>query len=470
MRRKEMNRKFLKWLKVLSAVIAFTVCFGLASSAHAAYKIGTDDTYLKIGGLLQVRLALIEEGAPNGESLGTDFYIRRMRLMFYGQLNEWVNFFIETDNPNFGKNGNFTPNTFIQDAYLEVNLHKAIQIDMGMLLVPFSHNGYQGATSLLTMDYHIALARYAPGGNKVWRDYGAMVRGMPLGKWFEYRVGVYNGVHGSGNASKDIAGTCSTYEVTNPDGTVEQVEIAGQCATYEQMADPRNASDYPRLAGRLVFNVFEPEGGAGVGGMFNDGLYIKKTAAGIVSTRKVLAIGFSTDWQPDLNVVWDDAPTAPAAPGADPEERGFTSKDYYAFAGDVFLDLPLGAGNLQSLNGQVNFVYYNHGDRSNPNAYYNGADATNKGAYTGYGLAAEFGYRYDLYQPLIYVNWYESEGAWDSAAGANNPNTGDALAIMGGMNFWVWGHSCNFKIEFGGAKLNGNDFTLIGQAQAQLLF
>ncbi len=450
-----MDRKFLKWLKVLSVASVFAVCFGLAGSAHAAYKIGTDETYLKIGGLLQTQFVVTEEGAPNGKDVGTEFYIRRMRLMFYGQLNKWVNFFVETDNPNFGKNADFTPKMFIQDAYLEVNLHSAIQIDVGMLLMPFSHHGYQGATSLMGLDYHVPLFKYAPGGSFVWRDYGVMLRGMPLGKWFEYRVGVYNGVHGK-----------KAVDVTD--------ETTGD-VLYKEMADPRNAKDLPRFVGRLVFNVFEQEGGPGVGGMFNDGLYIRKTPVGIVSTRKVLAIGFSADWQPDVNVTWDDVPMAPAA-GADPEERGFKSEDYYAFAGDVFLDLPLGPQNIMSLNGQVNFMYYNHGNRSNPNAYYNvEGDAR---AYTGYGILSEIGFRYDLYQPLFIVDWYESEGAYDANRTVdgvlnpeNNDSLGDHLGIYGGMNFWVWGHSCNFKVQFGGNKVNGaDDFGLEGRVQAQLLF
>ena len=188
-----MDRSFLKWFKVLSSAVVIAACLGLSSSAQAAYTIGTDETYLKIGGLLQARLELTENGAPNEKDLGTEFYIRRMRILFYGQINKWVNFFVETDNPNFGKNADFTPRMFIQDAYLELNLHSAIQIDVGMVLMPFSHHGYQGATSLMGLDYHGAMFKYVPGSHFIWRDYGVLVRGMPVGKWFEYRVGVFNG-------------------------------------------------------------------------------------------------------------------------------------------------------------------------------------------------------------------------------------------------------------------------------------
>ena len=34
--------------------------------------------------------------------------------------------------------------------------------------------------------------------------------------------------------------------------------------------------DMPRVTGRLTVNVFDPEGGAGVGGMFYDGIYLKE--------------------------------------------------------------------------------------------------------------------------------------------------------------------------------------------------
>jgi len=404
---------------------------------RAGVKVaGDDETYLKIGGLLQAHAAFTEQGAPDGSSVGTDFYLRRMRLMVYGQLNEWVNYFVETDNPNFGKNGDFSMNMFIQDAYLEVNLHEAFQIDMGMLLVPFSHHGMQGATSLLALDYHGALLKYPDGSNKVWRDYGLMFRGLVAGGMLEYRLGVFNGVHGD----------------TSLTGYGEDAWL-GQ-------ADPRNPMDLPRVTARLTFNVFDPEGGAGAGGMFYDGLYLSHTDEGLLSSKRVLAIGASVDWQRELNVRWS---TLPDGTGMEPpsEARGIAERgDYLAAAGDVFWDIPLGEQRIMSLNGQVGFYYFDHGDRSAGDTYY---DSIGSRSYTGIGLMSELGFRYDAFQPLVTFDWFDSTEAVAD-------DQGDYLAVTGGLNYWMFGHSVSFKLQVGGSKVDGGDWGVAGTLQGQLLF
>jgi hypothetical protein len=421
-------------------VVVLVVCLALCETAGAAYRIGEGETYLDIGGLLQGWAALNQDKAPDGESWEKELYLRRMRLMFYGQLNKWVNFFVETDNPNFGKGGDLSVNMFIQDAYLEFNLHEMIQIDVGMILVPFSHNGMQGATTLLGLDYLSDLVRYPAGSNKVWRDFGLMTRGILFGKWLEYRLGIFNGAHGN---MKDT------------------VSKTGESGTWEEYADPRNPSDWPRLTARLTFNVFEPEGGAGAGGFFYDGIYLKKTDAGIESTKKILSIGGSVDWQNDLNVTWEDPP--PLSGTADnPAVRGVDSRDDYVAANaDIFWDIPLDGKKLWSINGQINFYYYNYGDRSGQNTWY---DTTGDlKSYTGQGTSAELGVRYNAIQPLFVLDWFDSTKAVDD-------NTGDFLGIYGGLNYWLFAHSASLKLQFGASKLNHGDWGAAGVLQAQLLF
>ncbi len=461
--------RHMRNLVVISA-LAIVVC--MSGNAMAAYKIGTDKAHLKIGGLLQGWITLDQDKAPDGESWENEYYLRRMRLMFYGQISKWVNFFVETDNPNFGKGGDFSMNMFIQDAYLEINLHKMIQIDGGMILVPFSHHAMQGATSLLSIDYHTSLIRYPAGSNKVWRDYGAMVRGIFFDKWLEYRIGIFNGVHGKAaeirKMSKDI----------DSDGVDEDI-------WWKESSDPRNAADYPRLTGRLTFNIFESEGGAGAGGMFYDGIYLKNTKEGLVSTKKVLSIGGSIDWQKDLNVVVGDIPSdeerststvSAKASGQGTDlltRKNKSTSDYLALAADVFWDIPIGKSKKMSLNGQMGFFYYDFGDRSNPNAYYNISLDTK--TFTGYGVMGELGFRYDRYQPLIIVDWYESDGGYStnelSGLSNHNEDLGDLLGVYGGFNVWLFGHTTSLKIQFGANQANGaDDWSMSGRLQAQLLF
>ncbi|MDJ0762904.1 MAG: porin [Myxococcota bacterium] len=427
---KNVIAKIVSWGMLCATFSLFSI------PAQGAYKIGDDDSYLKIGGLLQGWAAFTEDGAPSGEDWSTELYVRRMRLMFFGQINQWVNFFVETDNPNFGKNGNLSVDTFIQDAYLELNLHPSFQVDVGMLLVPFSHHGMQGATSLLGLDYHGALVKHPAGSTKVWRDFGVMVRGMVTDR-FEYRVGVFNGVHGN----------------------MDLVSRAGDLITWQEAADPRNHKDAPRLTARVTGNLFEPEGGPGVGGMFYDGIYLKHTDAGVVSTKQILSVGASLDWQRNLNVEWGAIPTLPG------ETRPIADRsDYLAVAADVFWDLPLDGLKLMSLNGQVNFYYYDYGDRSDGNTYWDTIDPA--GVYsTGVGISSEVGFRYDAFQPLVLFDFYNATKAPEA-----NEDLGDIMGIYGGFNYWLFGHATSIKAQFGAMKKNGGDFGMSGTLQAQLLF
>ncbi len=441
-----------------------------AMAPTSGYMIkGPGESFLKVGGLLQARMESTKDAAPSGDSWDFDTYLRRMRLMVYGQLNKWVNFFIETDNPNFGKGGEWDASyTFIQDAYLEVNLHEAFQVDMGMLLLPFSHHGMQGATTLLGMDYHSGLVKYPSRSQKVWRDAGIMLRGLVAKKHIEYRLGLFNGARGKMKTAKDPQ-------------------------------DPRNPKDLPRLTGRLTFNVFEAEGGAGAGGMFYDGLYLKQTDAGLISPKTVLAIGGSIDWQADLNMQINNPALRTNA--TDPYTVVDTT-DYLAAAWDVFWDIPLGAKKIMSLNGQVNGYYYNHGDRSsdvttvvdpetNTNvdipssfAYYNTIGDT--ALYTGLGLMSEVGFRYNWIQPLVLVDFFKSTKAdlpaasdvadmagYCKALGMKScaGDLGDMVAVYGGLNFYLFGHGTTFKLQAGAVNKNGaDDWTPSVHFQAQLLF
>ncbi len=342
--------------------------------------------------------------------------------MFYGQLTKWLNFFIETEQANFGKNGDWGGRMFIQDAYVELNPHPAFQLDVGMMLPALSHHANQSATSLLGMDYHGALVKYPTGSTMVWRDMGVMVRGLVLKDRLDYRLAVWSGVHGSGS-------------------------------------DPRNPKDLPRLSGRLTANVFDAEGGGGVGGMFFDGLYIKQDGRHVVSTKRVLSFGVSFDWQPDLNVQY-----ATRAPDADPEtpDRPIAYSDYVAVAGDVFWDLPFGENKILSANGQMDFYYFNHGDRrtSTGNWYYN--TVGNSLNYTGWGMFGEYGIRYSKFQGLFSMDVYDSTEA--------DGKTGDYLMFAGGFNYYLLAHATTLKLEIGADKSGDNDWKAAMKFQLQLVF
>jgi hypothetical protein len=406
------------WVAVL---VLTCTCVLVAPASKAGFKIGDDETYLKIGLLLQGWAVFTEEGAPDHKSWDTDFYLRRLRFMLYGQLTDKIHFFVETDTPDFGKQGDFSSRTFIQDAWLEYNVHKMLQIDAGMLLVPFSHHGMQGAVSLHSLDYHGKLIRYPSGGHKVWRDYGVMVRGMVPCELIEYRLAILNGVHGSAE-------------------------------------DPRNPRDWPRVTARVTLNLFESEGGPGTAGFFYDGLYLKESEGEVISPKKILSFGFSADWQKDLNVTLR-------------QQTGVVDDrdDYFALAVDAFFDLPLDDLGSMAVAGQAGFYYYEHGDRrtysdSSPRTHYGTGDFSSE--FTGYGLMSEVGFRFHAYEVLLSVDWFE--------AIESDGHEGDYLAVYGGFNWWWKGHTASLKLQAGSSKTGSigleGDWGFAGQVQAQLLF
>jgi hypothetical protein len=407
------------------------------------FKIGNKEYWVKPGFLLQPWLSLGEERGV-GEELNLRFspYLRRVRLLLTAQFTEHVNMFFETDSPDFGKYGDFSPTIFPQDAWVEFNVHPALQIDAGLLIAPFSHQGMQGAGGLMALDYHTKLLRYPVGSNKVWRDLGVMLRGLPFDKWLEYRVAVTGGVHGNTTAATRTAEETSWQEPT----------------------DPRNQDDYPRLTGRLVFNALDSEGGPGVAGLFYKGVYLKDSENGIVSAKSVLSFGVSADWQRDMNVTWDAAPTDGGM-----RETAEVS-DYFGFAGDVFFDLPTNEDKSLALTGQVDFYYYDHGDRSKGASYYDtydrvaaAAGKAKSGAFTGWGLAAELGFRAFSFQPFLSLDYFNSTLAATDV-------TGDYLGLAGGIAWWWMAANVNFKLQVGGAKENDLPWARQGALQAQLMF
>lgn len=164
-----------------------------AGPAVAAKIPINDEATLNVSILLQPQLQLIKDGAPVGD-VGTDLYLRRVRLLFFGNVTKHLSFFAETDQPNFGKDGNFDVAFYIQDAFLSYEFLEKVYVDAGFLIAPLSRHNLQGAIALNTVDYHANLIRFTPGVGKVWRDTGVQLRGFagPLG----FRAAILNGAEG----------------------------------------------------------------------------------------------------------------------------------------------------------------------------------------------------------------------------------------------------------------------------------
>jgi hypothetical protein len=288
-----------------TALVVLLVVLLHATPAGAVKLSAKEDIWLDLHLLVQPWMQLRHDPAAAERSFGNDFYLRRLRLIAGGQLTRWVSFFVETDQPNWGKGGDWSkPGFFVQDAYVSFDVHQAFKVVAGLVLIPFVHNAAQGATSLHTLDYHSELVKYPTGSHIIWRDVGVVVRGLVARQRLDYRVGITRGV-------------ADGYEVIKADP-----------ANPASVAVKSRTRSVPRFSGRVAFNLFDAE----------DGFFLAGTYLG---NKKVVSVGAAFDVQPG---VWGE------------------STAYYGFGGDLFVDLPLAKN--RRLSGQVNVVTY--GAKSNP--------------------------------------------------------------------------------------------------------
>src|SRR5207248_1396336 len=284
------SEAFMKPTIVRALLVVPLLCGAFAASARAQVEIyASDDVSFKLGILGQFQGDTINDPPTNANS--DNLFVRRLRLMFGGQVAKKVTFFVETDTPNLGKtvaSSKVIPpatvsSTIIQDAYGEFKQSDAFMIDAGLMFVPFSHNSLQSAATLLPIDYgSYTFSQSTATESSTGRDAGFQARGYFLADHLEYRIGAFQGVR-----------------------------------------DTRSHNSF-RYVGRIQYNVFDTDTG-----FFYNGTSIGK--------KKFVAIGGAIDAQQhyrgyDADVFVD----MPAGPGA------FTGQlDYNHFDGDItFASLP----------------------------------------------------------------------------------------------------------------------------------
>jgi len=341
-----------------------------------------DAPNLKVRFLLQSQVQGTEDGNPESDGLGTEFFLRRVRIILAGNVNKLIHFFVETDNPNMGKNGDWGKSFFIQDAFVDFRFMPEFNVAAGMILLPFTHHNRQSAASLNSVDYHNLFSKRFIK-DFVWRDAGIEVRGI-VANMLDYHVGVFNGLRG--------------------------VVVDGPPFAAEKGKVTLNPNDIPRITGRLALNIFEPETA-----FFYGGTYLGK--------KKVLQFGAGLDVQPDSILT----------------ESGTTSM-YTAVSADAFWDIPL--NEKMELTGQVAFVWYNRGYEevpapSSPTAQDMFGYALVRSAGSGMGVYGDLGFRYDVYQPTIGGEWFNSDK--DGADLAN---------LRADFLWWFKGHNANLKLEY----------------------
>jgi|GEM_PF-1230318 len=184
--------------RLISSAVAVILAAGM-SYAGPTLEIGGDSNcWIQVGGVIQPHFLYTDNGTDK-----EDFFLRRGRIMLTGQVKDGVKWFLETDAPNAGKNGVATSHVDIQDAFLDVRLHKCDLGEQwfkaGFILLPFSFESRAGATSLLGVDYNTEVIKLV--NTFVWRDYGAELHGRVTDR-FSYILGTYDG-YDSAEGSKN---------------------------------------------------------------------------------------------------------------------------------------------------------------------------------------------------------------------------------------------------------------------------
>jgi hypothetical protein len=194
-------KKLLTLLILLSPVISK----GQADTLKAeAPKKAHWYEHVAVRGYMQVRYNRLLETNPKlkneqgDRSIGDNngFFIRRMRLIFFGQIHERVYFYIQ---PDFGSAISTTSLHFgqLRDAYVDVGFDKQneFRIRIGQSKVPYGFDNMQSSQNRLALDRSDAINTALPNE----RDLGAFLYWAPakIRKRFTHLVN--DGLKGSGD-------------------------------------------------------------------------------------------------------------------------------------------------------------------------------------------------------------------------------------------------------------------------------
>lgn len=170
----------------------------------------------------------------------TDAFLRRNRLTFSGQYNDYVGFYAQLEAGNDSKLGQDNKSVYYRDAYVTLDYQDELRFIVGRFKNTFSRENLEACLEPLTMDRAEVLS-YTPFGGS--RDTGLAIWGNLMDAKLQYRLMIADGREGD----------------------------------YV-------AKDNPRLTARVHYSLWEPEPDYGYLGTY-------------LGTKKVLTFGASVDKQ-----------------------------------------------------------------------------------------------------------------------------------------------------------------------------
>ncbi len=82
--------------------------------------------------------------APTDSGSTTQFFLRRDRLTFDGQANDYVGFYAQLEAGNDGKDGNVDRSTYFRDSYITLDYSDPIRFIVGRFKNTFSRENLEG--------------------------------------------------------------------------------------------------------------------------------------------------------------------------------------------------------------------------------------------------------------------------------------------------------------------------------------
>ncbi|UPL49897.1 porin [Hymenobacter sublimis] len=195
--------------KLLTSLLLLTMGYAQAQSADSLAKPKPEakkwfETFA-IRGYVQARYNRLLETNPDltceqcDRSWGRNggISLRRVRIIFYGQLHERVYFYLQPDFASTPSGSTSLQFAQLRDAYLDLGLDKASQfrIRVGQSKVPFGFENMQSSQNRLPLDRNDALNSALSNE----RDLGAFLYWAPTSVRQRFSQLVKDGLKGSGD-------------------------------------------------------------------------------------------------------------------------------------------------------------------------------------------------------------------------------------------------------------------------------
>jgi hypothetical protein len=174
-------------------LLAGALIAGLPSMALAGPSIQFGEQgYISVNYALQMWLQQQDFTSANDSGDQTDFFLRRNRLTFTGQYNDYVGFYAQLEAGSDSKDGNDDREVFYRDAYVTLDYSDAMRFIGGRFKNTFSRENLEACLEPLTLDR--SDISFTPFGGS--RDTGVALWGNLADGAFQYRVMAADGREG----------------------------------------------------------------------------------------------------------------------------------------------------------------------------------------------------------------------------------------------------------------------------------